>query len=183
MKEAQYQKTANGSNVTFTVTPAGRPSLGCSGGLFYILLGFLAGMLVGAVVNETVGMLVGVGVFAWCLLKVDFRPKLHRTPSSFVVSPDGITVKGMLYPAADIHHLAIRNHYDRSQEIVLTGQTISTGTGMGVDIKHALQQVTYLLQLEVGGKAHVLAAGLDETTARGLHTDVLRAMGAQGSVA
>jgi hypothetical protein len=177
MKEAQYNKSVNGTTTRFAVTPAAKPGLGCAGVVLFGLSGFLAGMIVGSILGNTVGTLVGIGVLVYGMIKVDLRPKLHKQPASFEVSPDAIVAQGKRFARDDIHRLAVRNHYDRSQDIVITGQTMPTGVAAGADIKHALRQVTYLLQLESGGRAHVLAAGMDETTAFGLLTDVRRILG------
>jgi hypothetical protein len=52
-------------------------------------------------------------------------------------------------------------------------------TGAGADREKYRAQVAatcYSLELETGGKAYLLAGGMDETTAKGLKHDIVRAL-------
>lgn len=47
---------------------------------------------------------------------------------------------------------------------------------MGLAGRRALAKVAYRIEVEAGGKAYVLAAGLDEVTARGVATEIGKAL-------
>ena len=176
MKTAEYSKTAKGDGFQFHVTPAPKAIGGCAGIFFILLLAFLGAMILSAV-NTVVATIVFIGIVAWGFLKMDMRKKNHRHPSSFFVNPDIIEVNGQNISAASIHRLIIRNAYDKSPELQLTGQTIPTGVGVGYDIRKMLEQISYSLDVEAGGKAIQLAGGMDDVTANGLFTEVRQILG------
>lgn len=177
MKQAEYRKTQKGDGYQFQVTPAPKVLGGCSGIFFILLLAFLGAMLVGAVVNETLAILVFVGIAVLAFLKLDLRKKNHRNPSTFFVSPNIIEVNGQRIEKSNIHRVVIRNAYDKSPNIQLTGQTVPTGVGVGYDIRKALEQISYSVDIEAGGKATQLAGGMDDVTANGLFTEVSQILG------
>ena len=171
-----YNKTEKGNGFQFDVTPAPKVMGGCSGILFIFLMAFLAGMLL-STVNTLVATVASIGVLAWGFLKMDMRKKNHRRPSSFFVSSDKIEVDGQSISASAIHRLIIRNAYDKNPKIQLTGQTVPTGVGIGYDIRNMLEQISYSVDVESGGRATQLAGGMDEVTANGLFTDVSHILG------
>lgn len=179
MKQAEYQKTQKGDGFEFHVTPAPRALGGCSGIFFIVLLAFLGAMLVGSMVNQTLAYIVFVGIAAWAYLKMDLRKKNHRLPSTFFVSPNAVEINGQTIAKSNIHRIIVRNAYDDSPEIQLTGQTVPTGVGAGVDIRKALEQISYSLNVEAGGKATQLAGGMDKVSVFGLYTEVTGILGMQ----
>ena len=178
MKQAQYAKTARGDGFQFQVTPAPKTLAGCAGIFLILLIAFLAAMLT-STINMTLSYIVFIGIAVWAYLKLDLRKKNHRNASSFFVSPNAIEVNGQTISNSSIHRVIIRNAYDKSPKVQLTGQTVPTGVGAGVDIRNALEQISYSVDAEAGGKATQLAGGMDEVTANGLYTEVMQILGRQ----
>lgn len=171
MKNAEYSKTAKGGGYLFHVTPAPKVIGGCSGVFFILLLASLASLILSSV-NYILAAVLFIGIVAWGFLKMDMRKKNHRRPSSFFVSPDIIEVNGQSISTGSIHRVIIRNAYDKTPRIQLTGGTVPTGVGIGYDIKNMLEQISYSVDVEAGGKATQLAGGMDDVTANGLLTEV-----------
>ncbi|TDD94125.1 hypothetical protein [Flavobacterium cellulosilyticum] len=176
MKTAEYSKSAKGEGFQFNVTPAPKIIGGCAGIMFILLLAFFVAMIL-STINTVVGTIAFIGIAAWGFLKMDMRKKNHRRPSSFFVNPEKIEVNGQNISTSSIHRLIIRNAYDKSPNIQLTGQTVPTGVGIGYDIRNMLEQISYSLEVETGGKATQLAGGMDDVTANGLYTDVSQVLG------
>jgi hypothetical protein len=176
MATAAYNKTATDNGYSFHVTPAPKVRGGCAGIFLILLLSFL-GYSLFSMVNILLAVIAFAGIAAWAFLKLDLRKKNHRHPSSFFVSPDMIEINGQRISKASIHRVIIRNAYDKTPRIHLTGQPVPTGVGMGVDIRNALEQISYSVEVEAKGKAMQLAGGMDEVTANGLWTDVSRILG------
>lgn len=173
MKQAEYVKTAKGDGYQFQVTPAPKASGGCAGILFSLLLAVLGGLLF-AIINKYLAYVAFIGIAVWAFLKLDLRKKNHRKPSSFFVSPRAIEVNEQSIAKESIHRIIIRNAYDKTPRIQLTGQPVSTGVGIGHDLRNALEQISYSVDVEAGGKATQLAGGMDEVTANGLLTEINR---------
>ncbi len=133
-----------------------------------------------SIVGNIISVVVGIVVFLKFFKKFDMRKKNHRQPSSFFVSSNAIEVNGKTISKSNIHRVVIRNAYDNTSKIQLTGQTVSTGVGIGHDIRNALEQISYSVDVEAGGKATQLAGGMDEVTANGLLTEVNRILGFNG---
>jgi hypothetical protein len=177
MKQAEYRKTQQGDGYQFHVTPAPKVLGGCSGIFFILLLAFVGAMLAGAILNQYLAILVFIGIAVFAFLKMDMRKKNHRNPSTFFVDTNKIEVNGQTIEKSSIHRIIIRNAYDNSPKIQLTGQTVPTGVGVGHDIRNALEQISYSVDIEANGKATQLAGGMDEVTANGLYTEVCRILG------
>ena len=171
MKQAEYKKTTRGDGYLFEITPAPKTLGGCAGIFLIVLLSFMGAILLSSI-NYTLAYIGFFGIAVLAFLKLDLRKKSHRRPSSFFVSPRAIEVNGQSIPKSSIHRIIIRNAYDNVAKIQLTGQTVSTGVGVGHDIRHALEQISYSVNVEAGGKATQLAGGMDEVTANGLFTEV-----------
>lgn len=176
MKTAAYSKTAKGDGYQFQVTPAPKVIGGCAGIFFILLLAFVGAMIL-STVNPILATVAAVGILAWGFLKMDMRKKNHRGPSSFFVSPGSIEVNGQNIPSSAIHRVIIRNAYDKSPSLQLTGQTVPTGVGVGHDIRNMLEQISFSVDVEAGGKATQLAGGMDEVTANGLFTEISQILG------
>ena len=193
MATAEYIKIPIDAGFRFNVTPAPKALGGCAGIIVVLVLSLLGSFPVGFVallvlspiiswmsydVREVVIMLICIasfiGVTYFIFKKLDFRKKNHKKPSEFTVRPDALQVDGKTVLKADIHRIIVRNAYEDTPRIELTGQPISTGTGIGIDIRNALERISYSVNVETGGKAIQLAGGLDETTAFGLLTEVKR---------
>ena len=119
-----------------------------------------------------VGTIIGIVVFILIVrwgLKRDPRPINHRLPSSFLVYPNGIEINGTKMNKNDIHRIIIRNAHDNSVRVL---GPPSMSQSAGVAMSEMIQQISYELNIEAGGRAHQLAGGLDEVTANGLLTDV-----------
>jgi len=205
MKTASYTKTPQGDGFLFNVTPAPRALGGCSGIIVAIPIILFKGggglksklILIPIFIIATFLFLNYGGIdaleYLWILpvialilyipsyLKayknLDLRKPNHKAPSSFTVSPEYIEVLGQKFNKADIHRIIIRNAYDKEPKVILTGGTVPTGVGLGHDIRNALEQISYSLDIEAGGRATQLAGGMDEVTVHGLMTDVSRILG------
>jgi len=136
-----------------------------------------------APLSECVGGVV-FAMFFWGLVFLwwrfaDFRPKAHRRPSTFRVAADTVETNGMTFNNRDIHRLIVKNPMSRSGEIIVVGGVPNPGQGLGYAHRLALARICYSLDLEAGGKAYVLAGGMDDTTAFGLLPDVAAILGRQ----
>lgn len=179
MKTASYTLTPQQDGYLFHVTPAPKVVGGCAGVFFMLTLSALGAIICGAI-HPGLGFIVFPTLLVLCLVKLDFRKKNHRHPSSFFVNHDAIQSNGQHIARSSIHRIIIRNAYDNTPRIVLTGQTISTGTAVGHDIRHMMEQISFSVDVEAGGKAVQLAGGMDEVTAFGLFKEVTRTMGLDG---
>jgi len=172
-KVAEYTKHQDGAWQSIKVAPAaasvnwfaaiGSVALGAttvgSGMAYFWVLGLLFAAIAGLV------------------LLLDPRGKSAATPTSFRVGPDGIEVGGQLLRKADIHDLRIKNKFGGDIEIVYdASRGVSTGTLVGMAHRRKVSDVAYRIEAEAGGKAYVLAAGLDEVTARGMAAEIGKAM-------
>lgn len=170
--DAEYKKSANGGTTEFSVTPASAPKfwhLIVIGGLIF-LGGFLGLGLF--------GWLMGGGAVAYGLLR-DQRPKDHKAPMSFGVTPTSIISGGRTFDKAEIHRLKIANPwFDRAGLDVYTTNA-NQAAGMAHGMK--LGELCYGLTVETGGKSHLLAGGMDRTTAFGLLSDTSKILGLEVS--
>lgn len=172
MKQGSYQKTQLGNGYLFNVTPAPKVTGGCAGVFLFVMLGFVGGLIIGMIFNELLGIVGGIGIIIYSFMKWDLRKKDHRNPTSFTVTPDSVEVNGAKIQKKDIHRIIIRNAYSNVPKIQLTGQTISTGTAMGHDLRVMLEQISNGVFVESGGRAYMLAGGLDEVTAFAIYSDI-----------
>lgn len=173
-KTARYVKQDEGAWLRLDVTPASQPVL-----WFPAVLSVVLGA--GVVSSGGTPYLWVMGVLfalaAGLVLLKDHRGGNAALPRSFRVGPDGIETAGTVLRRGDIHALHVRNKFAGNIEIVYdANQGIPTGTVMGLAGRRALAEVAYRVEVEAGGKAHVLAAGLDEVTARALATEAGNAL-------
>ncbi len=171
-QDAEYNKSASGESTVFSVTPASAPKfwyLIIIGGL--IFLGGLMGLGI-------FGFVMGGGAIAYGLLR-DQRPKDHKAPMSFTVTPSTIVSGGRSFSKEELHRLKIANPlFDRAGLDVYTDNA-NVAAGMAHAMK--LGELSYGLTVESGGKAHLLAGGMDRTTAFGLLADTSKILGLQVS--
>jgi hypothetical protein len=177
MSGSEYQKRQEGTATVFEVTPAPQKRF-----MLIVILGGI-GVLFGLAVfgsERFLGLLMlgGCGYAVYWAWTKDLRPLEHRSPSTFRVTPDTIESKGQSWRKADIHRLIIKNGITKN---------IATAPGVLVEVPpmaaagaaHRMQVSLTAngLEVEAGGKAHMVAGGMDETTAFGLLTDVSRVLG------
>jgi hypothetical protein len=170
--DAEYKKSVNGETTEFSVTPASAPKfwyLIIIGGL--IFLGGLLGLGI-------VGVLMGGGAVAYGLLR-DQRPKEHKAPMTFSVTPTTIVSGGRTFSKDEIHRLKIANPwFDRAGlDVYTTNANQAAGMAHGMKVG----ELCYGLTVESGGKAHLLAGGMDRTTAFGLLSDTSKILGLEVS--
>ncbi len=121
-----------------------------------------------------IGFIAGPVIFVLIIrmgLKGKSLEENNRHPSSFTVYPDGIEMNALKINRDDIHRLIIRNAYE-DPTIIIDTNSSSQRAALGRRLTR--QQVGYEINIESGGKATLLAGGLDEVTANGLYTDVSR---------
>ncbi len=171
-KDSAYNKSANGDQTVFTVTPASAPKF-----WYLIVIGgliFLGGFLGLGIF----GWLMGGGAIAYGLLR-DQRPKDHKAPMTFTVTPTSVIAGGRTFDKEELHRLKIANPmFDRAGLDVYTSNA-NEAAGMAHGMK--LGELCYGLTVESGGKAHLLAGGMDRTTAFGLLSDASKILGLQVS--
>lgn len=160
MAGSEYQKRQEGNDYVFAVKPARTPRM-----IGLAVIGVIF-VLIGSQSSLGWFILVPLGALAiWAGLIRDGRPKAHRTHSSFRVSPTAIEANGKLFPREEIHRLIIKNVF------------YNFNTWGSISHQKKVSELSNALELETGGKAYVLAGGMDETTAYGLLTEVSRVAG------
>ncbi len=169
-QDSVYSKSSNGDQTVFSVTPASAPKF-----WYLIIIGglvFLAGFLGLGIF----GWLMGGGAMAYGLLR-DQRPKEHKAPMTFTVTPNSVISGGRTFSKEELHRLKIANPwFDRAGIDVYTSNS-NVAAGMAHGMK--LGELCYGLTVETGGKAHLLAGGMDRTTAFGLLSDASKILGLQ----
>lgn len=173
-KLAAYTRHEEGEAVRFEVLPATAPT---NLPMAAFATAFGAGIVGSGVAYLWVmGLLFAGG--AALLLLYDPRGQQAGLPRVLRAGPAGMVVDGRTIRPQDIDQLRIRN--DLAGDVVLVydaAHGIPTGQAIGLAHRRRLATVAYRIELESGGKAHVLAAGLDDTTARGLANALGRALG------
>jgi hypothetical protein len=165
---SEYQKSQNGETTVFSVTPASAPKfwyLIVIGGL--VLLGGLLGLGI-------FGFLMGGGAIAYGLMR-DQRPKEHKQPMTFSVTPNSVIAGGRTFSKDEFHRLIIKNPWFDKAGLDVYTTNANEAAGMAHGMK--LGELCYGLDVEAGGKAHQLAGGMDRTTAFGLLADVTKVLG------
>ncbi len=170
--DAEYKKSASGGTTEFSVTPASAPKF-----WYLIVIGALI-FLGGFLGLGIFGWLMGGGAVAYGLLR-DQRPKEHRAPMSFSVTPTTVVSGGRTFSREEIHRLKIANPwFDRAGlDVYTTNDNQAAGMAHGMK----LGELCYGLTVESGGKAHLLAGGMDRTTAFGLLSDTSKILGLEVS--
>lgn len=169
-KVARYTNQVESDSTRFDVIPATAP--------ISVPVTLFTALFAAVTVGGSMGLfgaifgLLFVALLALLLL-VDQRGASAGMPRSFRLGRDGIQIDGQWLRREDIHHLAIRNKFAGDVEIVYDADRgIPTGRLLGLAARKKLAAVAYRVEVESGGKAHVVAAGLDEVTARGITAEI-----------
>lgn len=168
---SEYQKQVEGNATVFHVTAAAAPKF-----VYLIVIGVVS-LLFGLAVPggfKIVFLLLGGLLIAMGWMG-DPRPKPHRHPSTFKVSPDAIQANGRTYQKDDIHRLLLRNGVTDKE--LLDEYVTSTGAKAHMAQRARAARVANGLTLEAGGKSTLLAGGMDETTAYGLLHETCKILG------
>lgn len=172
MSVAEYQKRQEGNQWVFDVTPASPPR-----SKYFIILGGVA--IVFGLVAGPIGWIILLPAGAlglWIGYFRDGRPAGHRNPSHFTVNETAVQANGQTFQKDDIHRLIIKNGI--SQDVIPNIMfQVNTSTAMGAIHRVNTSKVANALELETGGKAYILAGGMDQTTAFGLFHDVSKVLG------
>jgi hypothetical protein len=181
MSGPEYKKHQEGSATVFDVTPAPQKKF-----MLIVILGGI-GVLFGLSVFSSehllgIIMLGGCGYAVYWAWTHDLRPQEHRGSSTFRVTPDAIESHGQTWKKADIHRLIIKNGITKNVAVA-PGVAVEVSNMAAAGAAHRMQVSLTAngLEVESGGRAHVLAGGMDETTAFGLLTDVSRVLGFSAS--
>lgn len=167
-QNSEYKKAVNGDETVFSVTPASAPKF-----WYIIIVGALI-FLGGLLGLGLFGIVVGGGAIAYGVLR-DQRHKDHKSAMSFTVTPTSIVSGGRTFQKDDLHRLKIANPlFDRAGLDVYT-----TNANEAAGMAHAMKlgELSFGLTVESGGKAHLLAGGMDRTTAFGLLSDASKILG------
>ena len=172
-RTSEYQKRQDGNSTVFEVTPAEAPKF-----LWMVIMGGFACLLGVFTFPCGLAFLALGGAAIWFGRSYDPRPKAHKQNSSFRVTGEIIEANGQTFKKDDIHRLIIKNGMSNE---VLTGPTVlvpvSGSMAQGMMQRAKVSALANGLELETGGKAYLLAGGMDATTAFGLLTDVSKVIG------
>jgi len=172
-RASEYQKRQDGNSTVFEVTPAAAPKF-----LWMLILGGISGLLGLVTLPCGLAFLALAAGAIWFGWSYDARPKAHKQPSSFRVTAETIEANGQTFKKDDIHRLIIKN--GMSNEVV-TGPNVlvpvSGSMAQGMMQRAEVASMANGLELETGGRAYLLAGGMDATTAFGLLTDVSKVIG------
>jgi hypothetical protein len=178
-KSAEYSKQQEGNATVFTVTPATPPKFvaAIGAGAVGVILGL-------GIISDMQGLaifIIALGGYAiWYGLKRDLRPKGYKESATFRVTPETIEAAGKTFKKDDIHRILIRNGIS-DQEVSPGGGgmeiTVSGAQAAGMMYRARVGTIANGLSVETGGKATIIAGGMDATTAFGLLTDVSRILG------
>ncbi|MCC6301747.1 MAG: hypothetical protein IT489_02985 [Gammaproteobacteria bacterium] len=172
-KAAEYTKHQDGVWQRIEVAPAAAP-VNWFAAIGSVVLG-ASTVGTGMAYFWVLGLLFAA--IAGLVLLLDPRGKSAATPSRFRVGPDGIEVGGQLLRKADFHDLRIKNKFGGDVSIVYdASRGVPTGTLVGMAHRRKVSEVAYRIEAEAAGRAYVLAAGLDEVTARGIAAEIGKAM-------
>jgi len=174
-----YAEAVAESATVFTVEPEAAPSAGPPvmglvlgvGSPFALIMLFIApmaGLIFGAALSF-LGKWVG-GVPS------RRRPE-PRPQSTFRVSPANITTGAISRPVRDIHRPVIRNLVSdkmntKRDEIVAGNANFAAGRNVAMRMNAGLEKLSYRVDVESGGSATTLGAGLTEAGAFGLAKDI-----------
>jgi hypothetical protein len=172
-RPSEYTKRQDGAATVFQVTPASAPKF-----TYLLLIGAVVsfiGLLSIASGFGIVFLLMG-GFALWYGWTRDQRPKDHKVPMSFRVTPEQIEAGGRTFAKSDIHRLILKNGIT-DKELNVQQWTTNTNVAAGMAQRAKIATVANSLNVETGGKSTLLAGGMDETTAYGLLHDVSKLLG------
>jgi len=190
---SEYVKRTDGAFTVFNVRPSTPPKyVGIQMIGAFLVLFALAGLLGGSSDSNStrdyvrraraeqagkdqtlaIALLLGGAALYWLGSRIDFRPKQHRNPREFRVSRDAVEVDGRSFASRDLHRLIIRNGMAPQEEVLIEANLSNAAALSGMAQRRKNAKVCYGLNLEAGGKAHLVAGGMDETTVYGLLRDV-----------
>jgi len=172
-RASEYQKRQDGAAAVFNVTPASAPKF-----MYLVIFGAFIGLIGLLSIASGFGIFfLGMGAFAvWYGWFRDQRPKDHRVPSTFKVTPEQIDANGRTFKKEEIHRLILKNGIT-DKELPVQQWTTNRNEMAGIAHRAKLSTVANSLNVETGGKSYLLAGGMDETTAYGLLTDVSKVLG------
>jgi hypothetical protein len=172
-RPSEYTKRQDGTATAFHVVPASAPKF-----TYLLLIGGVVSLigLVSIASGFGIVFLLMGGFALWYGWTRDQRPKDHRAPMSFRVTPDQIDGSGRTFPKSDIHRLILKNGIT-DKELNIQQWTSNTNVAAGMAQRAKIAQVANSLNVETGGKSYLLAGGMDETTAYGLLHDVSKILG------
>jgi hypothetical protein len=191
---ATYSKTnIENKGVEFLTIPAEAPKrFGCffSGAMLIAFAGFIAFNK-----NPDVSSLTGfamfiasAGVVTLLFTWQDGRPASHKMTRRVHIYEDSIEIPNKIIEKDEIDRFVIRNGITKdvptnnlSIIMALNGnQSAALGNEISNSIKldrqNKLEKICYSVEVESGGKAYILAAGMDETTAFAVLKDIGRVM-------
>ena len=155
------------------MTPASAPKF-----TYLLIIGAVCafGGLVSIASGFGIVFLLMGGFALWYGWTRDQRPKDHRVPMSFRVTPEHVESAGRTFAKGDIHRLILKNGIT-DKELNVTQYTTNTNVAAGMAQRAKIAQVANSLNVETGGKSYLLAGGMDETTAYGLLADASKILG------
>lgn len=175
------------------------PAYLSSGLVASLLLYFGIPMLIGSVLAIAAPCLVCVqcykGLTGW--IRRREAQVRHAYEAQILAHHAGVEFNGgnTRLARADIHRMVITNAYNKtvlvpSSNVAVAGNAAmvgavvaanALGNAMALAAEHkmrGLARISYLLSVEAGGKAYIIAGGLTEVCAFGLMTDIDRALNA-----
>ena len=172
-KDAEYSKRQEGDATVFDVTPASAPKF-----TYLLIFGVVVGLVGLASLTAGFGIvLLAMAAFCfWYGWKRDIRPKAHRAPATFRVTPTSVVLDGRTFQKSDIHRLILRNGITDQELSGVQISTNNTNVAAGMAFRAQAARVANSLNVESGGKSTILAGGMDETTAYGLLHDVAKVL-------
>lgn len=176
-----YTKSEQGQTTVFTTTPETVP----------VPWGLVAISAAATVIPLFISIYFALAVAAvfaalcWARMKKFPSSARYRTPSTFRVSAEGVTIDGKDIKRRDIHRAVIRNHVlskDNATNFVTIHQGVGAMAGAASASANAkfngqLAAISYRVDLEAGGVPHTLAGGLNESTAFAVLSDVSGILG------
>jgi len=173
-----YDVVQKGDVTEFSTTPEKVPlpiGMIAIPGVLLIIIGFATGFLGGVI---CIAFCAG----AMYLLTHSKQATLHRHPSQFRVTKDGVQINGTTIPKEAIHRVVVRNHLFKSAENIVIVPSLTPNSGQGntvAGINWALRNigpVAYRVDVEARGTPTTLAGGLTEPAASAIASDVNRVL-------
>lgn len=178
-----YTKSEQGQSTTFVTQPEAVPvpwgvaALGVLPVVIFLFISVTAAFVFAAIFCALI----------WARMKVFPAARKFRSPSTFSVSPEEVSIDGKSIRRKDIHRAVIRNHVlsgDNPSNFITLHQGIGAMTGAAgaaanAKAKGQLADISYRVDVEAGGFPHTVAGGLNESTAFAILSDVSGILGLQ----